>query len=254
MNKEKKSNFVNPCQKQNDSNKQKYNIKATRPSSVRWEELKLVLDNDSNQNKKVSTMHSAKNLKPQIKSSAPSSSINLQSNKNKKNIISSQKKTVLYFPCSLSKIKSYYDVFGYFNGPILKENKTDLKHKKIELKIEISFEFQIANHHKIVLSLDENKLCHYSSGSLENQQPTQEQSQAKNENQNLYYQMQWNQYYSNMIAHSNSFPKVQFVPVVQGYALYPQNQQYQQQILKAQQLNQSSSLGSILPNQAKEEK
>lgn len=243
----KKGNLLKPSQLHNEQNQQKFNIKATRPSPTCWEELKLVLDNELPQNKKASQISNIKNTNMHNKSNSSNSNNSAQNNNNnnfkknnEKNQSSKKKSTILYIPQHLSKINASCNLFGYFNGPIsLNDDKIKSKSKNIDLIIEVSFEFHLENECKVILALDENKLCHFSSPFIDSQPSEQDQSQAKNQNQNLYYQMQWNPYYSNMISHSNSYPKVQFVPIVQGYAIYPQqNQQYQQQVLNIPQVNQ----------------
>lgn len=243
----KKGNLLKSNQLHNEQNQQKFNIKATRPSPTCWEELKLVLDNELPQNKKASQISNIKNTSMHNKSNSSNSNNPAQNNNNnfkknnEKNRSSKKKDTILYIPHRLSNINASYNLFGYFNGPIaFNDDKIKSKNKNIDLIIEVSFEFHLENEYKVILALDENKLCHFSSP-LE-----QDQSQAKNQNQNVYYQMQWNPYYSNMISHSNSYPKVQFVPIVQGYAIYPQqNQQYQQQVLNIPQVNQVPSTNAM---------
>lgn len=240
----KAGNLINPSHFRNEQNQQKFNIKATRPSPTCWEELKLVLDNEPQQNKKSSQIPNNKNSDKPNKSISPNPNKVSKNNNNKIRQIPSKKRTILYFPDSLIKNKLSYNLFGYFDGPINKNNNQK-NNQKIKLTIEISFEFHL-NDSKIELIIDENELCHFSSPFSENQNIEQEKSQDKNGNQNSYYQMQWIPYYPNLIAHSNSLPSVQYI--YPGYSICPQPQ-FQQPIVNNSQLSQMAS-----NTQEKEEK
>ena len=91
------------------------------------------------------------------------------------------------------------------------------------MKIELSFEFyDIKNDYKANVALDENSIIYLSSNSEYYQSFSQDQLENNKMNSNSYFQMQWNPYYQNIIT--NSYPNVRYIPVVQGYSLYPQPQ------------------------------
>lgn len=257
MNNEKKSKQINPHQLQVEKNPQKFNIKATRPSLTCWEELKLVLDNDTLQNIKPPISNNKIAVKKDESISLSSNFALQNNNKGSSNIqaiaSSNEKETTLHLPRILTKIQASLKLFGYFDGPIVKNvDINENQHKnKLKLIIKVSFEFQkMVFEPKVILNISEP--FYFTLPRLEEPITQQQielvkqQSQTINSNQNNYYQMQWNPYYPNMIAHSNSYPNVRFIPIVTGYTLYPPNQQ------APQQLNQTSEISAEPKNKEKE--